>query len=370
MKPAFVSRNRFDVLKTNENEDDTEMHNASENNHDINTEQTNPLPPPIFVRNVGNFNEIRNQLINLAGPDNFYFKSSANNLKINTKNSDSYRAVITYLKTGKYEYHTYQARDNKAFRIVIRNLHPTTSTTEIGVNIENLGYNVRQVSNVLDKSTKRPLPIFFVDLEPAPINNEIFKLSSLLHTKIKIEEPYRRREIIQCTNCQDYGHSKGYCAHPSRCVRCAASHPTAECPKPTNTPATCVLCGGDHPASYRGCSIHKNLQKLYQKPNTNSSSMINKNNIVNHQITATNDETLTPPNISNVKSFPKLPSNSQNHTYFNKTGQNQRTPENVSPDIIPANQLSSFLLEFKQLINPLIQLLTSVINKLILRNVN
>jgi len=152
MKPVFVSTNRFNILNTSENLNETEMHNTSKNNPDSNTEQINPLPPPIFVCNVGNFIELRNNLINLVGSDNFYFKSSANNLKISSKNSDSYRAVITYLKSGNAEYHTYQARDNKAFRIVIRNLHPTTSTTEIGADIESLGYNVRQVSNVLDKS--------------------------------------------------------------------------------------------------------------------------------------------------------------------------------------------------------------------------
>lgn len=144
------------------------------NNPESNTDQINSLPPPIFVHNVGNFIRLRNDIINLVGSDNFYFKSSANNLKINTKNSDSYRAVITYLKSSEAEYHTYQARDNKAFRIVIRNLHPTTPTTEIGTAIESLGYNVRQVSNVLDKATKHPFPIFFVDLEPAPINIEVF----------------------------------------------------------------------------------------------------------------------------------------------------------------------------------------------------
>jgi hypothetical protein len=121
MKPVFVSTNRFNILNTSENEEDTEMHNISKYNSDTNTYQRNPLFPLIFVRYVGNFIELRNDLVNLIGSDNFYFKSSANNLKINTTNSDFYRAVITYLKSGKAEYHTYQAHDNKSFRIVIRN---------------------------------------------------------------------------------------------------------------------------------------------------------------------------------------------------------------------------------------------------------
>jgi hypothetical protein len=136
-----------------------------ETNNDFHSNHI-PLPPPIFVRNVSNFIELRNQLIKLIGPQTFSFKLSANNLKINTTNPDSYKGSIKYLKTGNAEYHTYQARENKSFRIVIRNLHPSSSTSEVGAAIEDIGYSVRQVSNFIQKSTKCPLPIFFVDLDP------------------------------------------------------------------------------------------------------------------------------------------------------------------------------------------------------------
>jgi len=105
------------------------------------------------------------------------------------------------------------------------------------------------------------------------------------------------------------------------------------------------------------------LQKSNEKPNINSKNMLSKNNIVNYQTTVSNDKTLAPPNTSDVKSFPHFPSNSQNHTYFNKTRR-----QNVPPDTISGNPSSSFILEFKQLINPLIQLLLTVINKLILKD--
>jgi hypothetical protein len=94
---------------------------------------------------------------------------------------------------------------------VIRNIHPSTPLTEIGIAINEIGpFTVRNVSNVLNKTTKNKLPIFFIDLESAEINKEIFHITSLINTKIKIEEQYKRRIIIQCTNCQEYGHSKSY----------------------------------------------------------------------------------------------------------------------------------------------------------------
>lgn len=360
-KPVFVSSNRFNHLQVPDNVNDND--NNMETNNDVQPNHT-PLPPPIFVRNVSDFIELRNQLIKLIGPQTFSFKSSANNLKINTTNPDSYREVIKYLKTGNAEYHTYQARENKAFRIVIRNLHPSSSTSEVGAAIEDLGYSVRQVTNVIHKSTKCPLPIFFVDLEPAQINNEIFKLTSLLHTKIKVEEPHKRREIIQCSKCQEWGHSKGYCAHPPRCVRCADFHPTTQCTQSKDIPPTCALCRGNHTANYRGCPVHKSLQRTNFKSNSTLKNHVNNNTIVNKQETLSSVMTHSPPpNINDNKTFPILTHNPQSQSSSNKTDSQSNSTDNISN-----NQLSSFLTEFKQLINPLIQLLTTVINKLISHN--
>lgn len=366
-KSVFVSSNRFNSLQLPDNEISIETNGTSNNINSNNDEHSNhiPIPPPIFVRNVSDFIELRNQLIKLIGPQNFSFKSSATNLKISTTNPDSYREVIKYLITGKAEYHTYQARENKAFRIVIRNLHPSSPTVDIGAAIEDIGYSVRHVSNVIHKSTKCPLPIFFVDLEPAQINNEIFKLTSLLHTKIKVEEPHKRREIIQCSNCQEYGHSKGYCAHPPRCVRCADFHPTTQCTQSKDISPTCALCRGNHTANYRGCSVHKNLQRSSYKPNSTFQKNVNNYTNVNKQETRSSEMTHSPPpNINDNKTFPNLTQNPPNHSFPKTTDSQSNSTDNISN-----NQLSSFLIEFKQLINPLIQLLTTVINKLISQNV-
>jgi hypothetical protein len=109
------------------------------------------------------------------------------------------------------EYHTYQLQQDKPTRVVIRNLHPTTQTSLIKSELELREFEVRNVTNVLHKVHKHPLPMFFVDLEPSPLSNDIYKLTSMLHTKIKVEEPYKPKIISQCLNCQEYGHTKSYC---------------------------------------------------------------------------------------------------------------------------------------------------------------
>jgi hypothetical protein len=54
--------------------------------------------------------------------------------------------------------------------------------------------------------TKESLNLFFVDLEPATNNKEIFKLARLQNKTIAIELPRKAKGIPQCMRCQQYGH--------------------------------------------------------------------------------------------------------------------------------------------------------------------
>ncbi|VVC30671.1 Pre-C2HC domain,Carbohydrate kinase, FGGY, N-terminal,Carbohydrate kinase, FGGY, C-terminal [Cinara cedri] len=159
------------------------------------------LRPPIIVKGIKDFVSLRSELIDLVGPENFTFKSSINCLKVQTKNPESYRAMIHFSQGAKAEFHTYQMQEDKAYRIVIRNLHPTTNTAEIRTALEEIDFQVRQITNVLHMTTKLNLPIFFVDLEPSELNKDIFHLNHILHTKEKIEESYKKRDLVQCVNC-------------------------------------------------------------------------------------------------------------------------------------------------------------------------
>ncbi|VVC42786.1 Pre-C2HC domain, partial [Cinara cedri] len=118
---------------------------------------------------------------------------------------DSYRSLVRYLKEQNAEFHTYQLKENIPIHIVIRSLHPTIQTELIKEELEVRLFEVRRVTNVLHRTTKLQLPLFFVDSEPTPNSSEIFQLSSLLHSKVKTEEPYKLKTINQCNNCQEYG---------------------------------------------------------------------------------------------------------------------------------------------------------------------
>ncbi|KAF0761599.1 Uncharacterized protein FWK35_00023257 [Aphis craccivora] len=147
---------------------------------------------------------------------------------------------------------------------IIKNLHPSTLTTEITTALEEIGHTVRNVTNVKHYQTKISLPIFFVDIDPNEGNSDIFSIStSILHTKVKIEEPYKKRLISQCKNCQSYDHTHSYCAYPTICVKCGENHTSSSCTKSPDLPAICSLFQGAHPVNYKVCTIYKKISRKH-----------------------------------------------------------------------------------------------------------
>ena len=224
-----------------------------------NDTQKEILPPSIFVKGVIDFLQLRNSFIEEIGPTSFSYKSTSNYLKIQTNNPDNYRKLIHFLKGINAHFHTYQLQADKSFRIVIRNLHPSTTVNDIASAIEEIGHSVRNVINIKYAQTKIPLPMFFADLDPQGNDSDVFSIITLLHTKVKIEEPHKKHQIPQCQNCQSYGHTRTYCAHNPKCVKCGNDHPTSSCVKSPDLPVKCALCEGAHLANYRGCTIYKQL---------------------------------------------------------------------------------------------------------------
>jgi len=325
-------------------------------------------PPPVFIKNVTDYITFIDALTNELGENEFTCKCRSKDIILNTCTADSYRAAVRYLTKMGADFHTYQLKEEKSIRAVIRHLHQTTPLDKIKLELEALGFSVRGVSNALHHATKEKLPLFFIDLEPEPKSKEVFDLTRLLRTVIKVEEPHKRSVIPQCVRCQSYGHTRGYCNHPPRCVKCAGEHLTKECHKSRETPAKCALCNGSHPANYKGCTTYYELKRRVTRTTPNT-----------RRIEA------SPPALDSTAVFPNLQSNSQptsqvlqhqaadQPSYASVTGHRRQTTQvNPLPFIPPPSSanditslLSSFLTDLKSVITPLITLLTQVMSSIL-----
>jgi hypothetical protein len=145
-------------------------------------------PPPICVYGVINYPNMISQIRELLEVKQYNTSSLINNtVKINCTTPDSYRKLVRYFKQENIVHHTYQLKEERAYRIVIKHMHHTINTTEITAKLTQLGHRVRNIINVKRRTTKEPLNTFFVDLEPAAINKEVYNIETLQNVRIKIE---------------------------------------------------------------------------------------------------------------------------------------------------------------------------------------
>lgn len=236
-------------------------------------------PPPIMLYGVTDITKLKETVDSVLDKTQYTFKIvTKNQLRVSCNSIDSYKKLITLAREKELIGHTFTSKDERPFRIVIKNLHPSTPTEAIQEAVESTGNKVKgEIINARHGPSKIPSHTWFVNLEPGPNNCEVKKLKYIYHTSVKIEDPKRQTTIAQCKRCQQYGHTKNYCMRPYRCVKCAEGHSTSDCPKKDrNTPAKCALCLGEHTANYKGCTVFLEIQKRKFGSNKRPPSTQNK----------------------------------------------------------------------------------------------
>lgn len=360
--PEIQLSNRYSSLSNHEVEVNNSPNKENSNSNQVTRVQR---PPPIYIYDVLNFSEMANTISSVIDKNDYICKALVNStVKIYTTTSDSFRKLAKYLKEKNIIHHTYQLKEDRSFRVVIRNLHHTTDINEVKFELAEKGFDVRNIINIKHRITKSPLPLFFLDLEPNENNKFIYSISYLQNTKIVIEPPRKNKEIPQCSRCLLFNHTKSYCLKPYRCVRCGLFHRSESCTKPKDTPATCANCSLNHPANYKGCSTYKELIKRRNMPLQNKiiNNRVNKNNQIATQFA-----------VADIQTPPQTPSTHLNQNF-------QQTQRSYASVLINDNHnnnsndlntmLTSFINEFKSLFTQLLNqnsmilnLLTKVINK-------
>ncbi|KAL2731725.1 RNA-directed DNA polymerase from mobile element jockey [Vespula squamosa] len=77
------------------------------------------------------------------------------------------------------EYKTFQLKEDRPFRIIIKNLHPITDPKKIAQELKAIGHETSKLPyNIKHKATKQPLLIFFFNLLSKSNNKEIYSLDN------------------------------------------------------------------------------------------------------------------------------------------------------------------------------------------------
>lgn len=321
-----------------------------------------PKPPPIFVPDISNVRNMVTAIESVIKKDEYVYRiMNHNNVKISPSTIEGYRKLVQKLTEQKVNFHTYQLKQEKAYRVVLKNMHFSTDPDDIKMAIEELGYNVRNVTNVKHFKTKNPLSLFFIDLEPSHNNKGIFEIQYLLNAKITFEPPHKKTDIAQCKKCQSYGHTKSYCWHPYRCVKCGQSHDTKTCTKPQTEPPRCALCDGSHPANYKGCNVYRELKhKTFPplrrpsefRPSSSSNLHVNKESINETTSNSQTQDFNKTRTLNYARATSKTVTEASDHANLVTTVQNF------------FDKFEKIMLQQSQQISSLMNLLSTVISKL------
>lgn len=320
-------------------------------------------PPPIILYGIEDINKLTDLINTVAGKDDFLLKTvNKNQLRINSVNIEVYKKIITLVRENGLIGHTFNRKDQRCCRLVIKKLHHSTPHSAIIEEVEKTGNKVQgEIINIKYGPEKKPTSTFFINLEAGQNNNAAKLIKSINNQIVIIEEPKKRNTIPQCQRCQQYGHSKNYCMRPYRCVKCAQDHKTSDCPKKDrNSPATCALCEGAHPANYKGCEVYKEIlsrktgkQRPTKAPTFHSTTQ-NKTNIERPPNTTTD---------SYQQQYQNFDRSRETRSYADTLKAHPITPDNNLEKLLTQQALK--LDKLIEQMSTTMNLLTTIISKLV-----
>lgn len=341
-----TSSNKYALLSNDDNKGN-EVDKVNEVNEDVH-EEMSLKPPPIFIPEVENINKMVKSISKIITANEFNYKSLMNDqIKIMVKSVDSYRKLVKHLESAKIFFHTYQLKQERSYRVVIKGIHHSYPIQDLKAILLSLGHDVRNITNVKSRGSKQPLSMFFVDLDPKANNKDIFNIRHIEKAIVKIEPPQKSYDLIQCHRCQMFGHTKAYCKRPYRCVKCGMDHSTAQCTKNAETPPQCTNCLDKHTANYKGCRIY---QQLWQKRFQNNVPAGRHPNYQNN-----------PPDHTFYNKNPQLNSNQQ---YQNTNPLYSEVVQTTNPSNSFMSKIEAMFTKQMELTNTLISMMSTLINKL------
>ncbi|KAH9638226.1 hypothetical protein HF086_017318 [Spodoptera exigua] len=138
-------------------------------------EQKIDKPPPIFVDKVGNIQPLLT-ILNEHAHDKYNLKVLNNDqVKIQAKDPDKYRNIVHQLELRNTEFFTYKPRQERGFKVVLKNMHPSTNPEEIKAALNEIGHTSTNIWNIKQRTTKKPLPLFIIELKTNHNNKCIYE---------------------------------------------------------------------------------------------------------------------------------------------------------------------------------------------------
>ena len=118
--------------------------------------QKDPPLPPIFIDDIIDIETVIKSIEEDVTKEDYKLKIN-NQVKILPANPDSYRKLTKLLKTLHANFHTYQLKQERPFRVVLRNIHHSANLDELKFELLNHAHEISNISNTRHSTIKIPL---------------------------------------------------------------------------------------------------------------------------------------------------------------------------------------------------------------------
>ncbi|GFY08508.1 hypothetical protein TNCV_809411 [Trichonephila clavipes] len=94
--------------------------------------------------------------------------------------------------------------------VVLKGLPRNFKVEEIQADLEELGFTLKKVNQLIGRRSKQPIPVFLVTLPRSIENLKIFHLKTLSYLSIRVEG-YNGKGVTQCYTCNHFHHNSENC---------------------------------------------------------------------------------------------------------------------------------------------------------------
>ncbi|KMQ86632.1 nucleic-acid-binding protein from transposon x-element [Lasius niger] len=179
LKAPIPTSNRFEQLDQDES-------SPIDNNNNQERKEKIPKFPPIFVAGVSNIQPLTRLLEEIAFNKYEIKIPNDDQVKILPKSSEVYSTVVKELEIRNTEFHTYKPKQKRNFKVVLKNMHPSTDMDDLKDSINAHGQIVTNIWNVKQRGTKKPLPMFYVEIKPDSNNKQIYNIKQIYNFNAKL----------------------------------------------------------------------------------------------------------------------------------------------------------------------------------------
>ena len=152
---------------------------------------------------------------------------------------------------------------SKAFKAVAVGVHQSISDKEIIEELNKSNVKVNKVTRLKFKGTPTNKVILEFDQEQ-DMKIALFNGINFGRIRIRCETFRPKPQVTQCYQCQGFNHVAKDCKNEVKCLRCAGSHKSTECPNKNqdNLVVRCSNCKGDHASVSKECPKFKEQLKI------------------------------------------------------------------------------------------------------------